>query len=78
MSVVYHFVYDLINQDKVLPDALLIEYATVVSEHLHHSVEDVQDGTWLHIVLRGGHKVDTKLLGEKVVDSIYVLMTDKK
>jgi hypothetical protein len=43
MSVVYHFINDLVDEHKVFADALFVEHSTVVSKDLHHSVDDVHD-----------------------------------
>ena len=41
VPIVDHLVDDLIYQHKVLANALLIEDSTVVTEDLHHAVDDV-------------------------------------
>lgn len=44
MAVVYHLIDNLVNENKVLSNAFLIEYAAVVTEDLHHAVDDVKNG----------------------------------
>ena len=73
MSVVDHLVDDLVDEHKVLADALLIEHATVVTEDLHHAIDDVQDGAWSNICLTCCNKVDAKLLCKEVIDTVHVL-----
>lgn len=73
MAIVDYFVDDLVNEHKVAPNALLVENAAVVSKNFHHSVDNVHYGRRLHVVLRSGHEIDPKLLGEEVVNSIDVL-----
>ncbi len=77
MAIVYDLVNDFVNENKVLADALLVEDATVVAEYLHHSINDVQDGGWGHIVLARRHKVDSKLLCKEIVHTVYVLFTSR-
>ena len=73
MSVVDHLVDDFVDEHKVLADALLIEHATVVTEDLHHAIDDVQDGAWSNICLTCCNKVDAKLLCKEVIDTVHVL-----
>ena len=73
VAVINHLIDDLVNQHKVLPNALFVQHSTVVSEDLHHSVQDIEHITGLDVVTRGGHKVNSKLLREEVVDSIDIL-----
>ena len=73
MAIVDHFVDDLVDEDEVFANTLLVEHSAVVTEHLHHAVEDVQDCGGLDVVLGRRHEVDAELLGEEVVDSVHIL-----
>ena len=73
MAIINHFINDLIDEHKILPDTLLIKNTTVVSENLHHSVKNIQYVGWLNIVSRRGYKIDSKLLREKVIYPINIL-----
>ena len=73
MAIINHFIYDLINEYKILPDTLFIKDTTVVSENLHHSVKNIQYVGWLNIVSRRGYEIDSKLLREKVIYPINIL-----
>jgi len=73
MSIIDNFVNDFVNQDKIFPDALLVEDAAVVSEDLHHAIDDVEDSGGGHVGLTCCHEVYAKLLGEKIVHSVHIL-----
>lgn len=75
MSIVDNFINDLVNEYEVLSDALLVQHSTVVPEHLHHTVDDIDDTRWLYVVLAGGNEVYAELLREKVVDAVDVLQS---
>ena len=73
MAVVNNFIDDFVDQDKVFPDSLLIDDSAIISKDLHHPVDNIMHKTWRDVVLGGGNKVDTELLGEHVVEAIDVL-----
>ena len=73
VSVIDHFVNDLVDKHKVLSNALLVEYTTVVTENLHHSVDDIENGGWRDICLASCHEVDSEFLGEEIIDTIHML-----
>ena len=73
MSVVNNLVYYFIDQHEIFPNTLFVEHATVISEHLHHSVQDVKHTGRLHVVFRSGDEVDTKLLCKEVIDAFDIL-----
>ena len=73
MSIVNHLVNDFVDEDKILADGLFVKHATVVTEHLHHAVNDVHDKTGRHVVLRRRYKEDAELLGEKVIQPVDIL-----
>ena len=75
MTIVNDLVYNFIDQHKVFAYALFIEDTTVVSEDLHHAVNYVEHAGRLHVVFASSNKVDTKLLGEEVVDAIDILIS---
>ena len=77
MSIVDNFIDNLVNQYKILPDALLVEDAAVVSEDFHHAIDDVEDGGGGHIGLARCHKVYAELLGEEIVHSVHILNKDR-
>jgi len=72
MAVVNNFIDDFVDQDKVFPDSLLIDDSAIISKDLHHPVDNIMHKTWRDVVLGGGDKVDTELLGEHVVEAINV------
>ena len=73
MAVVNNFIDDFVDQDKVFADSLLIDDPTIVSEYLHHPIDNIVHKTWRDVVLGGGNEVDSKLLGVHVVEAIDVL-----
>ena len=73
MAIIDHFIYDLVDEDEVFANALFIQDTAVITEDLHHSINDVHDGAGSGIGLTCSHKVDAELLGEEVVHSIDVL-----
>ena len=78
MPIVDNLVNDLVNKHEVLSNGLFVEHAAVVSEDLHHAIDNVQDGRRGHISLACRHKVYSKLLREEVVDTIDVLKQKQK
>ena len=78
VSIIDHLVNDLVDENKILPDALFVEHATVISEDLHHAVDDIKDRRWGNISFARCHEVDSKFLSEKVVDAINVLQPNRK
>jgi hypothetical protein len=74
MAIVDDLVNDLVYEDEVLANALLIEDPAKVTEHLHHSVEDVHDIGRRHVFLRRGYEEDAELLCVEVVDAVHVLI----
>jgi dihydrofolate reductase len=77
MSIVNNLINDLINEHKILSDCLFVEYSAIISEHFHHSVDNIHDKARRNIVLGGGHKVYAELLGEEVVQSLNILQNSK-
>ena len=73
MTIVNDLVDDFIDEHEVLADALLVEHATVVPEHLHHAIYDVHGEGRRHVVLGRGHKIDAELLSEEIVEAVDVL-----
>ena len=73
MAIIDHLIDDLVDEYEVFANTLLVKDAAVVTEDLHHAVDDVHDGAGSCIGLAGRHKVDAELLGEEVVHSIDVL-----
>ena len=73
MTIVNHLVNDLVDQNKVLANTLLVKHSAVVPEHLHHSVEDIEDSRWLDVVFGGRNEVDAEFFGEEVIDSVNIL-----
>jgi hypothetical protein len=73
MAIVNDLIDDFIYQHKILPNSFFIYDSTVVSEHFHHSVDDIMHKTWGYVVLGGGDKVNSKFLGEHVIQAIDVL-----
>ena len=74
MSIIDHLVNDLVDENKVLPDALFVEDTTVITEDLHHAVNDIQDGRRSHVSFSRRHEVDSKLFREEVVHAVNVLL----
>jgi hypothetical protein len=73
VSIVDDLINDLVNQHKILPDRLLIQYSTEVSEYLHHPVEDIQDIGGRNVVFSSRYEEYSKFLGIEIVDSINIL-----
>ena len=73
MPVVNNLVDDLIDQYKVLANALLVQDTAVVTEDLHHAIDDVHDETGGHVVACRRDEVDPELLGEEVIQPLDVL-----
>ena len=73
MAIVYHLVNNLIYEDEILPDGFFVEHAAIISENLHHSVNDVENGRRRHICLRRCHEVNPKLLREEVIHTVHML-----
>lgn len=40
ISKIHHLIQQLVNDDKVVPDTLLLQYLEVFGEHLHNLVEE--------------------------------------
>lgn len=76
VSVVNHFIYYLVYKHEVFTDALFVENTHVVSKHFHHAVDNFEHTRRLNIVFCSRYKVNAKLLGEEVVDSINILNMD--
>ena len=77
MSVINNLINDLVNKDEILSDCLFIEHSAIVSENLHHTVDDVHHKAWRNIVLGGGHKVNSKLFCKEIVQPLDVLIQFK-
>jgi len=73
MTIVNDFIDDLINQHKILPNSLFIKHSTIVSKHLHHSIDYVHDERRWNIVFRRRYEIDAKLLCEEVIQALNVL-----
>lgn len=74
MSIVDHFVNDFVNQHKILTNRLFVEDAAIVAKNLHHAIDYIQDYRGGNVVLCGRNKVNAKLLREKVIHTVYVLL----
>lgn len=72
MTVINYFINDLINENEILPNTLLANHSTIVSEYLHHSVYNVHHKRWRHIVFGCRNKVDTEFLGKEEVQSLDI------
>jgi len=70
VAVVYCFVYDFVNEHKILSDRLLVQHAAVVADHLHQTVDYVNNGPRRRVLLSGSNKIDTKLLGKEVANTV--------
>ena len=77
MPVVNNLVNDLIDQHKVFSNGLFVEDSAVISEHFHHSVDDVHHKTWRNIVFGGRNEVDSKFLREEIVEALDILQIQK-
>lgn len=73
VSIVNDLIDNLVYQHEVLPYALLIEHSTVVSEDLHHSIQDVHHERRRHIVLGCCYEEDAELLRVEEVNAFHVL-----
>jgi hypothetical protein len=73
MSIVDDLVYYLVDQYKVLPDALLIQHSAIVSEHLHHPVQYVHHERGRDVVLGSCDEEYAELLSVKEIDSLHIL-----
>jgi len=73
VTVIYHFINDLVDKHEVLPDTLFIEHTAVVTENLHHSVDDIENSGRGDVRLACSHEVDSKFLGEEIIDTIHML-----
>lgn len=78
MTIVDNLIDDLVDQHKVLPYALFVQHAAIVTEHLHHSINDVHHERGRYVVLRSRHKVDSEFLRKEVIQSLYVLRRKKR
>lgn len=78
MSIVNYFVYDLINKNEIFSNALLIEYATVIPKHLHHSIDNVHHVGGRNIVFGSRNKINAKLFCEEVVEALDILNYNQK
>ncbi len=74
VAVVDDFIYDFVDKDEVFPNALFVKHSAVISEDLHHPVEDVHHIGRAHVVLRSSHEVNPELLRKKVVYPIHILV----
>lgn len=73
MAIVNSFVYDFVNEHKVLADRLLIQHAAIVADHLHQTVNYVNNWPSSGVLLSGSNKIDAELLGEKITNTVNYL-----
>ena len=61
MAVINYLVDYFVDKHKVLAYGFLIKHAAVVSEDLHHAVDDVVDHGRAHVMFRRRNEIDTEL-----------------
>jgi len=61
VAVVNYLVDYFVDKHKVLAYGFLIKHAAVVSEDLHHAVDDVVDHGRAHVMFRRRNEIDTEL-----------------
>jgi hypothetical protein len=71
----HHLVEQLVEQDKVLANALLGHNSTIVLENLGASADELHDKRGRHVELGGAHKVQATLFDVQVVNALNVLST---
>mmetsp|Transcript_49339 Transcript_49339/g.132031 ORF Transcript_49339/g.132031 Transcript_49339/m.132031 type:complete len:231 (-) Transcript_49339:187-879(-) len=69
---VHHLVEELIDQDEVLPDALLVQHPAEVLEDLCHLAQQLYDRRGRDIHAGGGDEIQPVLLDEDVADAVQV------
>ena len=77
MPVVNNLVNDLIDQHKVFSNGLFVEDSAVISEHFHHSVDNIHHETWRNVVFGSRNEVDSKLFREEIVEALDILQNSK-
>ena len=70
MTIINNLINDFIHEYEVLSDALFINYSAVISEHFHHSINELHYERLGAIVSSGRHKVESKFLGKEIVETI--------
>ena len=68
VTIINDLFYHFINQNEVLSNTLFTKNTTIVSEYLHHSVQQIKHEGWTHIEFSSTNKVHSKFL---CVEEVY-------
>lgn len=74
ITKVHHLVQQLVNNDKVVPDTLLLELLEVFRKHLDDLVQEKEDLGGIRIPFRKREKVEIVVTDVKVLKRIPVSM----
>ena len=70
VAVVHHLVEKFVDDDKVVPDGLLLERFEVLGEHLDDFVQEEQDLGGVGVALGQGEEVQVVVADVEVVDAL--------
>lgn len=75
MAVIYYLINDLIDKRKVFPNRLFTKDSTIISEHFHHAVNDIENERGRDVVLGGCNEEYAELFSLEKVNTLYCLLS---
>lgn len=69
ITKIQHFIEELINDDKVIPDTLFFQLFEIFCEDFHNAVEEEEDFGRIGILFRQGQQIEVVMSDVEVVDA---------